>query len=86
MSEEVLREAARKMEGFSGREVAKFMASVRGAVYGSAESVLDAKLFMDVVDYKVAEHQQRQKLAGAEYDGRKGPVIETTSAGDAAVV
>ena len=81
----MLREAARKMDGFSGREVAKFMASVRGAVYGSAESVLDAKLFMDVVDYKVAEHQQRQKMAGAEYDGRKGEgVIETTTAGDAA--
>ncbi|CAI7787753.1 unnamed protein product [Closterium sp. NIES-54] len=77
ISEDVLRDAARKMEGFSGREIAKFMASVRGAVYGSKESVLDAQLFQDVVDYKVAEHRQRRDLVagkGWEAPGEEGGV------------
>lgn len=63
ITDDIIREAARKMEGFSGREIAKTLASVQGAVYGSKESVLDADLFREVVDYKVAEHQQRRKIA-----------------------
>lgn len=63
ITDDVIREAARKMDGFSGREIAKTMASVQGAVYGSKESVLDADLFREVIDYKVAEHQQRKKIA-----------------------
>ncbi|GJP45001.1 hypothetical protein CLOM_g4387 [Closterium sp. NIES-68] len=78
VSEDVLRDAARKMEGFSGREIAKFMASVRGAVYGSKESVLDARLFLEVVDYKVAEHQQRRELAAGK--GREGEEGEGSGA------
>ncbi|KAH7296222.1 hypothetical protein KP509_26G014200 [Ceratopteris richardii] len=63
ITNDVITEAARKMEGFSGREIAKTMASVQGAVYGSKNSVLDADLFREVIDYKVAEHQQRRKIA-----------------------
>eukprot|EP01018_Ginkgo_biloba_P037515 Gb_39829 [translate_table: standard] len=63
LSEDVIREAAVKTEGFSGREIAKMMASVQAAVYGSKDCVLDANLFREVVDYKVAEHHQRRKLA-----------------------
>lgn len=63
ITDDVIREAARKMEDFSGREIAKTMASVQGAVYGSKESVLDVDLFREVIDYKVAEHQQRKKIA-----------------------
>jgi len=63
LSEDVIREAAAKTEGFSGREIAKMMASVQAAVYGSTDCVLDANLFREVVDYKVAEHHQRRKLA-----------------------
>ncbi|XP_010261604.1 PREDICTED: ATPase family AAA domain-containing protein 3-B [Nelumbo nucifera] len=66
LSDDVIREAAIKTEGFSGREIAKLMASVQAAVYGSKDCVLDANLFREVVDYKVAEHQQRRKLAAAE--------------------
>ncbi|KAH9575959.1 hypothetical protein CY35_01G138000 [Sphagnum magellanicum] len=62
ITDDILLEAARKTEGFSGREIAKMMASVQGAVYGSLKSVLDADLFREVVDYKVAEHAQRQQL------------------------
>ncbi|KAJ9147074.1 hypothetical protein P3X46_029277 [Hevea brasiliensis] len=63
ISEDVIREAARKIEGFSGREIAKLMASVQAAVYGRPDCVLDSQLFREVVDFKVAEHHQRIKLA-----------------------
>lgn len=66
LTDDILREAAARTEGFSGREVAKMMAGVQAAVYGSEDCVLDANLFREVVDYKVAEHQQRRKLAAAE--------------------
>ncbi|CAN4085556.1 unnamed protein product [Withania somnifera] len=68
LTDDILREAAARTEGFSGREVAKMMASIQAAVYGSEDCVLDANLFREVVDYKVAEHQQRRKLAAAEGD------------------
>ncbi|KAG8059695.1 hypothetical protein GUJ93_ZPchr0002g25315 [Zizania palustris] len=63
ITDDLLREAARKINGFSGREIAKLMASVQAAVYGRPDCVLDPQLFMEVVEYKVAEHQQRIKLA-----------------------
>ncbi|PSS32928.1 ATPase family AAA domain-containing protein [Actinidia chinensis var. chinensis] len=63
LTDDILREAAAKTEGFSGREIAKLMASVQAAVYGSENCLLDPNLFREVVDYKVAEHQQRIKLA-----------------------
>uniref|UniRef100_A0A5B7APF1 Putative ATPase family AAA domain-containing protein 3-B n=1 Tax=Davidia involucrata TaxID=16924 RepID=A0A5B7APF1_DAVIN len=66
LSDDILREAAAKTDGFSGREIAKLMASVQAAVYGSENCVLDPNLFREVVDYKVAEHQQRRKLAAAD--------------------
>ncbi|RVW51834.1 ATPase family AAA domain-containing protein 3 [Vitis vinifera] len=62
VSEDVIREAARKTEGFSGREIAKLMAGIQAAVYGRPDCVLDSQLFMEIVDYKVAEHHQRLKL------------------------
>ncbi|XP_022148618.1 ATPase family AAA domain-containing protein 3 isoform X2 [Momordica charantia] len=69
LTDDIVREAAAKTEGFSGREIAKLMASVQAAVYGSETCVLDPSLFREVVDYKVAEHQQRRKLAASEGGG-----------------
>ncbi|GLT29263.1 hypothetical protein SLA2020_041400 [Shorea laevis] len=66
LTDDILREAAAKTEGFSGREVAKLMAAVQAAVYGSEKCVLDPNLFREVVDYKVAEHRQRRKLAAVD--------------------
>lgn len=66
LTDDLFREAAVKTEGFSGREIAKLMAGIQAAVYGSENCVLDPQLFREVVDYKVAEHQQRKKLAGTE--------------------
>ncbi|KAK9075282.1 hypothetical protein SSX86_003605 [Deinandra increscens subsp. villosa] len=69
LNNDMIKEAAAKTDGFSGREIAKLMASVQAAVYGSENCVLDPVLFREVVDYKVAEHQQRRKLAGADGGG-----------------
>ncbi|KZV47607.1 ATPase family AAA domain-containing protein 3-B-like [Dorcoceras hygrometricum] len=63
LSDDDIKEAAQKTEGFSGREIAKLMASVQAAVYGCPDCVLDSNLFKEIVDYKVAEHHQRIKLA-----------------------
>ncbi|XVF62044.1 hypothetical protein PTKIN_Ptkin08bG0185500 [Pterospermum kingtungense] len=63
LSDDLIREAAKKTEGFSGREIAKLVAGVQAAVYGSPDCVLDSRLFKEIVDYKVAEHHQRIKLA-----------------------
>ena len=63
LSEDVIREAAKRTEGFSGREIAKLMASIQAAVYGRPDCVLDSQLFKEIVNYKVAEHHQRIKLA-----------------------
>ncbi|XP_057976794.1 uncharacterized protein LOC131163947 [Malania oleifera] len=63
VSDEVIREAAQKTHGFSGREIAKLMAGVQAAVYGRPDCVLDSQLLREIVDYKVAEHNQRIKLA-----------------------
>ncbi|KAG2239321.1 hypothetical protein Bca4012_024065 [Brassica carinata] len=71
VTEDLLKEAAAKTKGFSGREIAKLMASVQAAVYGSSDCLLDANLFREVIDYKVAEHQQRKKLAGTDSGNKK---------------
>ncbi|WVZ74081.1 hypothetical protein U9M48_022308 [Paspalum notatum var. saurae] len=66
ITDDLIREAATKTQGFSGREIAKMMASVQAAVYGSKDCELTPGLFREVVDYKVAEHQQRRRLAGED--------------------
>nr|GEU70186.1 ATPase family AAA domain-containing protein 3C [Tanacetum cinerariifolium] len=63
LSDNVIQEAAKKTEGFSGRELAKLIASVQAAVYGRPDCDLESQLFMEIVDYKVGEHKQRIELA-----------------------
>ncbi|KAF5194133.1 Atpase family aaa domain-containing protein [Thalictrum thalictroides] len=63
LSEDAIREAARKTEGFSGREIAKLIASVQASVYGQSDCVLDSQLFMEIVDFKVQEHNKRKEIA-----------------------
>lgn len=65
LSDDVIREAAKKTQGFSGREIAKLIASVQAAVYGRPDCDLDSQLFLEIVDYKVGEHHQRLELANA---------------------
>ncbi|KAG7584275.1 P-loop containing nucleoside triphosphate hydrolase [Arabidopsis suecica] len=63
LTDEVIKEAAKKTEGFSGREIAKLVAGVQAAVYGRPDCVLDSQLFEEIVDYKIEEHHQRIRLA-----------------------
>lgn len=66
ITDEHLVEAARRTNGFSGREIAKLMASLQGAVYGKKDLVLDATLFNEVMDYKVEEHERRKEILGQQ--------------------
>ncbi len=54
--------------GFSGRELAKFMASVQAAVYGSHEAELTPAIFENVLKLKLAEHRQRVVFAAGPTD------------------
>ncbi|KAF9682275.1 hypothetical protein SADUNF_Sadunf05G0091900 [Salix dunnii] len=50
-------------EGNNGSSRGSLFKSVQAAVYRRSECVLDSQLFIEIVDYKVAEHKQRLKLA-----------------------
>ena len=46
--------------GFSGRELAKFMAAVQASVYGSASAVLTPEIWDVVLKRKLYEHEERK--------------------------
>jgi len=60
--------AAEATDGFSGRELAKFMASVQAAVYGSHEPVLTKDLFERVLELKLKEHRQKEVFMAGPQD------------------
>lgn len=68
ISESDVEAAARKTEGFSGRELAKLVASAQAAAYGTPDATLRRELFSAVVDAKVEEHKARARFVdeGAE--------------------
>jgi len=66
ITEEILNQAAVKTEGFSGRELAKFMASVQASVYGAKDAVLTPELFDQVLQFKVAEHERKLRFDEAK--------------------
>ncbi|KAI9110598.1 hypothetical protein K1719_018464 [Acacia pycnantha] len=74
LTDDIIREAEAITEGFSGREIAKVMASVQAAVHRSEKNcVLDSSLFHEVANYKVAEqHKQGRKLAAANKVSARG--------------
>ncbi|KAJ9515668.1 hypothetical protein QJQ45_002696 [Haematococcus lacustris] len=60
--------AAAAMEGFSGREIAKFLAAVQAAVYGSAQPLLTAELWDSVLARKLHEHSERKAFRPPSLD------------------
>ncbi|KAJ9515866.1 hypothetical protein QJQ45_008748 [Haematococcus lacustris] len=60
--------AAAAMEGFSGREIAKFLAAVQAAVYGSAQPLLTAELWDSVLARKLHEHSERKAFSPPSLD------------------
>lgn len=63
VNEVLVQEAAAATEGFSGRELAKMVASMQAAVYGSPEAVLTPAMFKSVLKMKLHEHQQREAFS-----------------------
>lgn len=65
----------------SGRELAKFMAAVQAAVYGSQESVLTPQIWQSVLQRKLYEHQERKafRLGHHGTPGDEGPVPAKSS-------
>ena len=51
---------AKSTGGFSGRELAKFMAAVQASVYGSASAVLTPEIWDSVLKRKLYEHEERK--------------------------
>ena len=74
LDDSMLLEAAKQTEGFSGRELAKLVASMQAAVYGSAQPVLTIETWQRVINMKVREHAQRQDFLAGHND-----TSETTS-------
>jgi hypothetical protein len=60
IDEAKLQQAAKATEGFSGRELAKFMAAVQAAVYGQAKAELTPEIWDTVLQRKLFEHQERR--------------------------
>eukprot|EP00892_Ulva_mutabilis_P006304 jgi/Ulvmu1/4045/UM019_0022.1 len=58
----LVKEAAQKTAGFSGRELAKLMASVQAAVYGTPDAKLTDSIFRMVLDMKLKQHTMRAKM------------------------
>ena len=63
----MLQEAAQMTEGFSGRELAKLMASMQAAVYGSSKPILTHEMWDRVLNMKVREHAQRQAFLEGQH-------------------
>lgn len=51
-----------------GRELAKFMASVQAAVYGTRDATLTPELFMQVLKFKIQEHQRRENFRSGKQE------------------
>lgn len=66
ITETMLTQAAERTDGFSGRELAKFMASVQAAVYGSRQPILTPELFSQVLEFKVKEHERRSTFKDSD--------------------
>lgn len=59
VTEQDLEWAATLCEGFSAREIAKTMAAVQSAAYGTPNATLTVELFRNVINARVAEHKDR---------------------------
>lgn len=62
LAEEHFDAAAAKTEDMSAREIAKLVAAVQAACYGSHDTTLTPDVFLAVVDRKVAEHRRRREI------------------------
>lgn len=59
VTEELVRQAAKVTEGFSGRELSKLVLKVQGAVYGTETLELTKDMFQAVLASDVAKHKKK---------------------------
>ena len=69
----------------AGRELAKFMAAVQAAVYGSHEAVLTPEIFQSVLGRKMVEHEERKQFKLGHHGTGDSDKKEATAAAAVAV-
>jgi len=63
VSENELKETAKRLDGFSGREISKLMISVQAHMFGSGKNCLEKDLYESVVRHSVKEHAKLTVMA-----------------------
>lgn len=59
---------ADRLQGFSGREIAKLFISAQGTVYGRGAAALSRSVLEEVVAWKLAEHDAKAHFGASAYD------------------
>eukprot|EP00884_Botryococcus_braunii_P008534 jgi/Botrbrau1/17682/Bobra.0166s0106.1 len=62
----LINQAVLATHGFSGRELAKLVASMQAAAYGTPAATLTPEIFLSVLKMKTDEHQQRRHFMAAD--------------------
>lgn len=78
ISNQMLKDAAKKTKGFSGREISKLVLSLQGAAYGRDDCVLSKAMFADVLTWKVKEHTQKARMAKEVEPNSACPIASNT--------
>ena len=71
VTEEHLRDVAKKTVGFSGREISKLMASVQSSAHGSDDGAATPEMLNTMTQFKVQEHANKTKAFAAEGVNKK---------------
>lgn len=64
MNAEQIAEVVRATDNFSGREIAKLMNALQGAIYASKDGTLTPRMARRIVDTKVLEHWDKSRMVG----------------------
>lgn len=62
INREKLQSYAKKIHGFSGREISKLMLSLLNAAYGNDNNQVTDELVDAVISRKIKEHHEKQKM------------------------
>jgi hypothetical protein len=81
MNETQLAHFVKSTNGFSGREIAKLMISVQGAIYSSSDGKLNYEMVRNVLETKTKEHQMKMEMRG-DTRLQKSNSVKVPSPGD----
>ena len=68
MNEPQVQSIVKATTGFSGREIAKLMIALQGAIYASSDGVLTSKMIDKIVASKVQEHEVKLEMTGRSHE------------------